>query len=204
MSGRTDDGIATSDATPTTTGLVVREARRADLATIVSLIAADAIREVRETVPASPPGSPDDSASHAGRLNDAIDDGLEAGYVAAFEEITADPHTLLLVGELPTGDGAEVVATCQLTFLRHLMYHGGLVAQVEAVRTAAHRRGQGIGTALMDWVIAESRRRGAVRLQLTSNRARVDAHRFYERLGFKASHVGMKLFLGTDAGGGTG
>jgi GNAT superfamily N-acetyltransferase len=201
MSGRTDDGMATSDATPTTTGLIVREARRADLATIVSLIAADAIREVRETVPAGPPNSPADPARY---LSDAVDDGLETGYVAAFEEITADPHTLLLVGELPTRDGAEVVATCQLTFLRHLMYKGGLVAQVEAVRTAAHRRGQGIGTALMDWVIAESRRRGAVRLQLTSNRARVDAHRFYERLGFKASHVGMKLFLGADAGGGTG
>ncbi|MEQ7125597.1 GNAT family N-acetyltransferase [Actinopolymorpha sp. B11F2] len=206
MSARTPDRVPPRDDVPSSggtprTGLVVREARRADLATIVALIAADAIREVRETVPAGASGEPSEPA---GLRHDVADDGLEPGYVAAFDEIAADPNTLLLVGELPAGRGAEVVATCQLTFLRHLMYHGGVVAQVEAVRTAAHLRGHGIGTALMDWVVAESRRRGAVRLQLTSNRARGDAHRFYERLGFKASHVGMKLYLGTDAAGAAG
>jgi GNAT superfamily N-acetyltransferase len=152
--------------------LVVREARRADLPAVVALIAADAIREVAEDVGTGEEVAPE--------------------YVAAFEEITADPRAMLLVGEL---DG-RVVATCQVNVLRHLMYHGGLVAQVESVRTAADLRGRGIGTALMGWVIAEARRRGAVRLQLTSNAARVAAHRFYERLGFVASHVGMKLYLG--------
>ncbi len=154
--------------------MIIREATRADLPAVLALVAADAIREVAEDV---------------GR------DGAPApGYVAAYEEITADPNALLLVGVL---DG-EVVATCQVNFLRHLMYHGGLVGQVESVRTAAGLRGQGIGTALMEWVLAECRRRGAVRLQLTSNAARTDAHRFYERLGFVASHVGMKRYLGAD------
>lgn len=154
--------------------LVVREARRSDLAAILALVAADAIREVPEDV-AGGRGSGD----------------VAPEYVAAYEGITADPGALLLVGEL----AGEIVATCQVNFLRHLMYHGGLVAQVESVRTTNHLRGQGIGTALMDWVVAEARRRGAVRLQLTSNAARVDAHRFYERLGFKRTHVGMKLYL---------
>ena len=181
-------------STPTTGTLVVREAERSDLAAVLALVAADAIREVAEDVaPAGPdgPGGPDGAAGPAGS------DAVAPGYVAAFDEISADPHALLLVGEL---DG-EVVATCQLNFLRHLMYHGGLVAQVESVRTASRLRGRGVGTALMAWVVAEARRRGAVRVQLTTNAARVDAHRFYDRLGFVASHVGMKLFLG--AGGGS-
>lgn len=162
--------------TTTAGGLVIRAARRADLPAVVALIAADAIREVAEDVGTGEEVAPE--------------------YVAAFEEITADPQALLLVGEL---DG-RVVATCQVNFQRHLIYHGGLIAQVESVRTAADLRGRGIGTALMEWVIAEARRRGAVRLQLTSNAARVAAHRFYERLGFVASHVGMKLYLGKGNG----
>ncbi|MGW5364508.1 GNAT family N-acetyltransferase [Actinopolymorpha pittospori] len=154
--------------------MVIREAARADLAAVVAMIAADAIREVAEDV--------------------GQDGEVAAPYVAAFEEITVNPNVLLLVGEL---DGA-IVATCQLTFVRHLTYHGGLIAEVESVRTVPELRGQGIGTALMGWVAEEARRRGAVRVQLTSNRARVDAHRFYERLGFVASHVGMKLYLGNE------
>jgi GNAT superfamily N-acetyltransferase len=166
--------------TPTMETLRVREATRGDLPAIVALVAADAIREVVE---------------------DIDETGMPApAYVKAFEEIDADTNTLLLVGEL----AGEVVATCQLNFLRQLVYHGGLVAQVESVRTVSHRRGEGIGTALLDWVIAESRRRGAVRLQLTSNVRRVDARRFYERLGFRATHVGMKLYLGNGDGDGEG
>ncbi|GAA5033982.1 GNAT family N-acetyltransferase [Actinopolymorpha pittospori] len=166
---------STGSAAPSAASrMVIREASRADLAAVVAMIAADAIREVAE---------------------DVGQDGEVAGpYVAAFEEIAANPNVLLLVGEL---DGA-IVATCQLTFARHLTYHGGLIAEVESVRTVPELRGQGIGTALMDWVVEEARRRGAVRVQLTSNRARVDAHRFYERLGFVASHVGMKLYLGSE------
>ena len=135
-------------------------------------MAADAIREVAE---------------------DVDETGVPApAYVEAYEEIDADPNTLLLVGEL----AGEVVATCQVNFIRQLVYRGGLVAQVESVRTVTHRRGEGIGTRLIEWVVAEARRRGAVRLQLTSNVRRVDARRFYERFGFRATHVGMKLYLG--------
>jgi GNAT superfamily N-acetyltransferase len=110
---------------------------------------------------------------------------------SAFEEISADPNQDLLVGEL---DG-RVVATAQVTWMRMLAADGGLYCQVEAVRTTADLRGQGIGAALMQHVEDEARRRGAARLQLTSNRKRADAHRFYERLGFEASHVGMKKYL---------
>jgi GNAT superfamily N-acetyltransferase len=110
---------------------------------------------------------------------------------AAFEEVSADPNQELLVGEL---DG-RVVATAQVTWMRMLAADGGLYCQVEAVRTAADLRGRGIGAALMAHVEDEARRRGAARIQLTSNRKRTDAHRFYARLGFETSHVGMKKYL---------
>jgi GNAT superfamily N-acetyltransferase len=169
--------MSTPSTPPSTPTLLVREATLADLPAIVALVAADAIREVAE---------------------DLDDAGVPApAYVRAYKEIDADPDTLLLVGEL----AGEVVATCQLNFLRQIVYRGGLVAQVESVRTVTARRGQGIGTALLDWVIAEARRRGAVRVQLTSNERRVDARRFYERLGFRATHVGMKLYLGDGSDG---
>jgi GNAT superfamily N-acetyltransferase len=157
--------------------LLVREATRADLPAIIRLLAADAIRVGGGSA------SVDDYP--------ADDEVLAPEYETAFAEITADPNVLLLVGSL----GEEVVATCQVTFLRHLIYRGPLFAQVESVRTVSHLRGQGIGRTLMEWVIAEARRRGAMRVQLTSNLQRTEAHRFYERLGFAGSHLGMKLNL---------
>lgn len=115
---------------------------------------------------------------------------------AALEEITTDPNQQLLVGEVD-GPGLDpsVVCTAQVTWMRMLSADGGLYCQVEAVRTVSARRGEGIGAALMAHVEAEARRRGAVRVQLTSNRVRTRAHAFYERLGFEASHVGMKKHL---------
>lgn len=110
---------------------------------------------------------------------------------AALEEITSDANQDLLVGEI---DGV-VVCTAQVTWMRMLAADGGLYCQVEAVRTSAARRGQGIGATLMAYIEDEARRRGAARMQLTSNRERVRAHEFYERLGFVASHVGMKKYL---------
>ncbi|MGJ9411742.1 GNAT family N-acetyltransferase [Aeromicrobium sp. CF4.19] len=104
---------------------------------------------------------------------------------------TADPHQQQLVGEV---DGV-VVATCQVTWIRTLLADGGLFCQVEGVRTDAALRGRGIGAALMAHVEDEARRRGAARLQLTTNKERHDAHRFYDRLGYVASHVGMKKYL---------
>jgi GNAT superfamily N-acetyltransferase len=110
---------------------------------------------------------------------------------AAVAEIAADPNLQLLVGEV---DG-RVVATAHVTWMRMLMADGGLYCQVEAVRTASDLRGRGIGRQLMGEIEDEARRRGATRMQLTSNRQRHDAHRFYERLGYEATHVGMKKYL---------
>jgi ribosomal protein S18 acetylase RimI-like enzyme len=89
----------------------------------------------------------------------------------------------------------EIVGTMQLSFLPGLARRGALRAQIEAVRVAESTRGSGLGAAMMRWAIEESRRRGCALVQLTSDKSRADAHRFYERLGFVASHEGMKLKL---------
>jgi len=112
-------------------------------------------------------------------------------YVRAFEEISRDQNNELIVAER---DG-EIVGTLQLTFIPGLTYRGGWRAQVEAVRVRQDLRNLQIGTRLMEWVIKRSRERGCRIVQLTTNVARIDAQRFYKRLGFEASHVGMKLTL---------
>jgi GNAT superfamily N-acetyltransferase len=152
--------------------VIVREAARADLASIVALLREDVIREVDES-----------------------EVSAEA-YAPAFDEITADAHQQLLVGE---ADG-EVVATAQLTWVRHLTYVGGLMCQVESVRVRSDLRGRGHGRRLMDHVIDLARARGAVRVELTTNARRLRAQEFYKGLGFVASHVGMKLYLGEEHG----
>lgn len=147
--------------------LRVRPATQDDLAAILALVAEDSMHYFAE------PGEVTDNQR------------------AALEEIRADPNQEILVGEI---DGV-VVCTAQVTWMRMLSADGGLYCQVEAVRTSAARRGQGIGAALMAHIEDEARRRGAARMQLTSNRERLRAHEFYERLGFVASHVGMKKYL---------
>ncbi len=122
---------------------------------------------------------------HAGD-SDGRDD-----YVRAFEEIERDPNNELIVAER---DG-EVIGTLQLTFIPGLTYRGAWRAQVEAVRVRHDLRNLQIGTRMMEWVIARARERGCSVVQLTTNIARTDAQRFYKRLGFEASHVGMKLKL---------
>jgi GNAT superfamily N-acetyltransferase len=114
-----------------------------------------------------------------------------AGYLAAFDRVDADPGELLIVADR---DG-EVVGTLQLTFLHGLSRQGATRAQIEAVRVKAEARGEGLGARLIEWAVAESRRRGCHLVQLTSDRSRDGAHRFYERLGFTGSHVGYKLTL---------
>ena len=98
---------------------------------------------------------------------------------------------MLIVAE----ENDRVIGTLQLTFLRYLLYGGARVALVESVQVAASERSRGVGAAMMRFAIDEARRRGCHRVQLTSNEARKDAHRFYERLGFVASHEGFKLYL---------
>jgi GNAT superfamily N-acetyltransferase len=114
-----------------------------------------------------------------------------AGYASAFERIDADPSELLVVAD----DGGEVVGTLQLSFLPSLSRGGALRAQVEAVRVSSGRRGGGLGRAMVQWAVEESRARGCGVVQLTTDKSRVDAHRFYAPLGFTASHEGFKLPL---------
>ena len=153
----------------------VRHARSEDLEAVIELLREDVIREVDESqVPAS-------------------------AYRAAFEEIRTDRHQDLLVGQV---DG-EVVATAQVTWVRHLTYVGGLMCQLESVRVRSDRRGQGLGRRLVEHVVAEARERGAARVELTTNARRERAQEFYRRLGFVPSHVGMKLYVGPATGSGT-
>ena len=116
---------------------------------------------------------------------------LPPAYEAAFLAIQGSPHFSVWVAD----EGGEVVGTFQFSAMPNLSNVGRPVAQVESVHVAADRRGQGIGALMMAWAIAEARRLGCFRLQLTTNKLREDAHRFYRRLGFVDSHLGMKLKL---------
>lgn len=111
-----------------------------------------------------------------------------APYLVAFDEIVANPMHQLIVGEL---DG-RIVATCQLTILAGLSRQGAKRALIEAVRVAGDLRSQGIGEALMAECEARARAAGAGVLQLTTDKSRLRAHAFYDRLGFSASHIGYK------------
>jgi GNAT superfamily N-acetyltransferase len=150
--------------------VVLRTATEADVAAIVELLASDQLGATRDGV---------------------RDEADLAVYISAFKRIDADPAHLLVVAE----QDAKIVATFQLSFLPGLARRGALRAQIEAVRVADDQRGAGLGVAMMRWAIEEARRRGCALVQLTSDKARTDAHRFYERLGFVASHEGMKLRL---------
>ena len=114
-----------------------------------------------------------------------------AAYQRAFHAIDRDDAHLLVVAEAERG----IVATLQLSFLPGLARRGALRAQIEAVRVRQDYRGRGLGEAVMNWAIAEARRQGCALVQLTSDKSRPAAHRFYARLGFVASHEGMKLRL---------
>jgi GNAT superfamily N-acetyltransferase len=150
--------------------VMLRTATEADVPAIVGLIAADQLGATRDGV---------------------RDEADLAAYTAAFRSIDADPAHLLVVAER---DG-RIVGTLQLSFLPGLARRGALRAQIEAVRVAESERGSGLGAAMMGWAIDEARRQGCALVQLTSDKTRAGAHRFYARLGFVASHEGMKLAL---------
>ncbi|MBV8932389.1 MAG: GNAT family N-acetyltransferase [Kutzneria sp.] len=143
------------------------------------------------------PAEPDDVPQIVAMLADdtlgAARESLDdlAPYVRAFTRINADPNQVVIVGE---GDG-EILATLQLTFITGLSHRGATRAQIEAVRVRSTERGNGLGSRLVAAAVRESRDRGCHIVQLTSNATRDGAHRFYERLGFVASHVGFKLPL---------
>jgi GNAT superfamily N-acetyltransferase len=113
-----------------------------------------------------------------------------APYRAALAEIAQGPGAVL-VAEF---DG-QVVGVCQLIVFRHLQTRGGLCAEVESVHVHPDHRGRGIGGVLLRAAVQRARELGCYRVQLTSNNARPEAHRFYERLGFEPSHRGFKLML---------
>ncbi|WP_187335629.1 GNAT family N-acetyltransferase [Novosphingopyxis iocasae] len=115
-----------------------------------------------------------------------------ARYEAAFARIDADPNQFLCVVEEEDG---TLVGTLQLSFLAGLIQNGATRGQIEAVRVASDRRGRGIGEAMIRWAIEECRAQGCSIVQLTTDRRRTEAHRFYDRLGFAASHLGYKLAL---------
>lgn len=144
-----------------------RRATRGDIAAIVAMLADDPLGATRE--------SPDDLQP----------------YRAAFDTIEADPHQILAVCEM---DG-QIVGTLQITFTAGLSRMGATRATIEAVRVHRDARGTGLGTTMFEWAIAQARERGCGMVQLTTDAARPDAHRFYERLGFEATHVGFKLAL---------
>lgn len=146
-----------------------RRAQEQDLDAIVGMLADDALGAQRER----------------------YDDPLPASYRTAFGAIDADPNNELVVATR----GGRVVAVLQLTFIPYLTYQGAWRALIEGVRVAASERSAGVGSALFEWAIARARERGCIMLQLTTDKARPDALRFYERLGFVASHHGMKLKL---------
>ena len=153
-----------------TVGAVIfRQARREDLPALVHMLADDDLGSQRER----------------------FEDPLPESYYAAFEQIDHDSNHELIVAEL----NWEVIGTLHLMFLPSLSYQGGLRAQVESVRVRKPYQGKGIGSDMMQWAIEHARERGAHLVQLTTHKSREDAHRFYERLGFKGTHLGMKLSL---------
>ena len=148
---------------------LVRPATRDDVGAIVELLADDVLGSKREA-----------------------DDADLAPYLSAFERIASHPNQELIVVERDN----VVVGTFDITILASLSRQGALRAQIEAVRVSRSERGTGLGASLFQWIIAHARTRGCTLLQLTTDRTRENAHRFYERLGFSPSHIGYKLDLG--------
>ena len=148
-------------------GLEIRPATRDDVPAIVAMLADDPLGAARED------------------LGDA------QTYEAAYDRVVADPGQHLVVAER---DGS-VVGTLQLTVIPGLSRRGATRSVIEGVRVSRDERGTGLGTELVTWAVEESRRLGCTLVQLTSDASRTDARRFYERLGFVASHVGFKLVL---------
>jgi len=149
--------------------LIFRRATAADLEDIVALLADDEL----------------------GRKREDPDPPLNPRYVDAFAAIDADRNQYLAVVE----EGGEIVGCLQLTFIPGLSRLGLWRGQIESVRISSARRGGGLGKRMFEWAIEECRRHRCEIVQLSTDKSRTDARRFYEGLGFVASHEGMKLAL---------
>jgi ribosomal protein S18 acetylase RimI-like enzyme len=147
--------------------ITLRPARRDDVAAIIAMLADD----------------------HLGRARERLEDPLPALYYDAFERLSRDPNIQLMVAE----EGGQVVGCLQLCILPGLSSQGVSRGLIEDVRVASDRRSRGIGEKLVQWAVNEARAKGCKLVELLTHHTRTDAQRFYERLGFARSHVGMTI-----------
>ena len=158
----------TSNPSAANSSMTIRRARREDVAIIVAMLADDPLGSDRER----------------------LEDPLPPSYYKAFETLDRDPNIQLMVAEQ---EGGAVIGCLQLCILPGLSSQGASRALIEDVRVASKLRSQGIGEQLVQWAVAEARAKGCKLVELLTHSTRVDAQRFYVRLGFKASHVGMTV-----------
>ncbi len=149
--------------------IIIREATIDDLPQIIKLMADDFLGSQREEYKIP----------------------LPKCYINAFENILKDKNNILLV----VCDGKTVLGNLQITFTQYLSHKGSLRATIENVRVVKDKRNFGIGTQLMSYAIHLAKERNCLMIQLTTNKTRSDAQRFYKRLGFQNTHEGMKLNL---------
>jgi len=150
--------------------MIFRKATENDVSIIVEMIADDELGKKRENFQKPLPNE----------------------YLKAFKKIDSDENQELIVVE---NENSEIIGTLQLSFVQYLTYRGGIRAQIEAVRIRKDKRGLGIGKIMFDWAINRAKERKVHLLQLTTDKKRPKAIKFYEDLGFKASHEGMKIHL---------
>lgn len=150
-----------------TPSISIRRARRDDVGAIVGMLVDDAL----------------------GRARERIEDPLPASYFDAFDRVDRDPNLALVVAE----EQGRVVGCLQLCILPGLSSQGASRALIEDVRVASDRRSRGIGEQLVQWAIGEARARSCKLVELLTHHTRADAQRFYERIGFQRSHVGMTI-----------
>lgn len=148
----------------------IRKATKKDIPSIIQMLANDKLGELRED----------------------YQDPLPDLYYNAYKNIDSDPNQELVVIETSE---KQVIGTLQLSFIQYLTYQGGIRAQIEAVRVHEDYRSKGIGQHLIEWAIRRAKEKRAHVIQLTTDKKRPEALNFYEKLGFKASHEGMKLHL---------
>lgn len=147
--------------------VIFREAVRADLPAVLALLADDVLGKSRDFTE------------------------VDAAYEKAFADIAADPRNQLIVADVE----GEVLGCMQLTYIPGLGRHGAERQLIEAVRVRSDLRGRGLGRQMMTWAVDQAKQRGCALVQLTTDKSRHDAHRFYVSLGFTPSHEGMKLAL---------
>ncbi|MEV0722386.1 GNAT family N-acetyltransferase [Micromonospora purpureochromogenes] len=149
------------------TDVIFREAVRADLPAVIALLADDVLGKARDFTE------------------------VDEAYERAFADITADPRNHLIVAD----EAGELVGCMQITYIPGLGRHGAERSLIESVRVRSDLRGRGLGRRMMEWAVDQARQRGCALVQLTTDKTRAEAHRFYRSLGFVASHEGMKLPL---------